>query len=447
MWGLAGLWLLLAAVAVVWGLDRVEGDIEARAADALAAAGFRDVTVEVDGRDVRVEGVTAGETAEVEALLDGIEGLRAVDFGGLAADVPEPTVLGEVLEGTQPPTTTVPPVPTTTTTTMPEPAGTTISAPFIEATLLDGQFSLSGIVPDEATAQALLTAATIAYAPFVDFDVDVIPGIDAPPWLEGAPTGITLLPMISEGTIRVQDGQIRLTGASPRTEYLTAFEDALGLALGLPDIISNVEITDLDAPLFVVRMSEGTLELSGVLPSAEMQEIIVGGAVAAYGAEAVVDQTDVGDGLYTSFWMYTMPGVFELFRPFPTYDFKVEEGVTSGALRGGASFQFDSAELTPDLQQLLGIGAAILTRDLSLATSVEGHTDSVGDAGYNQGLSELRAQNAADFLVAAGVAPERLRVAGFGEERPLASNATAEGREVNRRVEFVFGPAAEVLAP
>lgn len=71
--------------------------------------------------------------------------------------------------------------------------------------------------------------------------------------------------------------------------------------------------------------------------------------------------------------------------------------------------------------------------------SISGHTDSVGSAEINQALSEQRAANVAKFLVAVGgIAPGRVSATGYGKERPVASNETAEGRATNRRVEILI---------
>jgi outer membrane protein OmpA-like peptidoglycan-associated protein len=68
---------------------------------------------------------------------------------------------------------------------------------------------------------------------------------------------------------------------------------------------------------------------------------------------------------------------------------------------------------------------------------VAGHTDSVGDLAFNEGLSEQRARAVVRYLtVERGLAVERLEVAHYGERRPLESNDTPEGRRMNRRVEF-----------
>jgi len=70
---------------------------------------------------------------------------------------------------------------------------------------------------------------------------------------------------------------------------------------------------------------------------------------------------------------------------------------------------------------------------------VMGHTDATGDAEYNRSLSQLRADKVARFLRdVGGVAPTRVKAEGFGEDRPVASNDTVEGRAANRRVEFLI---------
>lgn len=74
--------------------------------------------------------------------------------------------------------------------------------------------------------------------------------------------------------------------------------------------------------------------------------------------------------------------------------------------------------------------------------SIEGHTDNRGGAAYNHGLSQKRAASVVKWLVSHGIEAGRLTSVGYGQERPLDSNATDEGRQNNRRVEFhiVRGP-------
>ena len=69
--------------------------------------------------------------------------------------------------------------------------------------------------------------------------------------------------------------------------------------------------------------------------------------------------------------------------------------------------------------------------------AVEGHTDNAGTPAHNQTLSEARAREVVRTIVAQGIATSRLQAVGFGQSRPLADNATEEGRARNRRVELV----------
>ena len=86
--------------------------------------------------------------------------------------------------------------------------------------------------------------------------------------------------------------------------------------------------------------------------------------------------------------------------------------------------------------QLLQDVALVLKDFPKMEVSVEGHTDSQGSDGYNQGLSERRANAVRDFLIKEGLDSSRLKSLGYGEAKPIASNRTRRGREANRRVEF-----------
>lgn len=103
-------------------------------------------------------------------------------------------------------------------------------------------------------------------------------------------------------------------------------------------------------------------------------------------------------------------------------------------------FATDSATLTGSLQSDLRALATNLNQYPNTTVNVIGHTDSTGDASYNQGLSQRRAQAVASTLVSSGVASSRINAFGRGETSPVASNDTAIGRQQNRRVEIVITP-------
>lgn len=85
---------------------------------------------------------------------------------------------------------------------------------------------------------------------------------------------------------------------------------------------------------------------------------------------------------------------------------------------------------------LLNEVALALRDNPNLNVSIEGHTDSQGQAAVNQRLSQKRAEAVRRYLIDQAIAPARLVAAGYGEDRPIEDNRTAEGRAANRRVEF-----------
>jgi len=107
---------------------------------------------------------------------------------------------------------------------------------------------------------------------------------------------------------------------------------------------------------------------------------------------------------------------------------------------GNITFDTNSADLSANFYPILDQVSATLVEYGDTVIEVAGHTDSVGGAAYNQALSERRARSVAAYLTSRGVKPERLMIVGDGENHPVASNATAEGRQRNRRVELTIVP-------
>ncbi|MEQ9463902.1 MAG: OmpA family protein [Haliea sp.] len=109
-------------------------------------------------------------------------------------------------------------------------------------------------------------------------------------------------------------------------------------------------------------------------------------------------------------------------------------------LPGSATFDSGSADVTERASLLLRDVAEVLAEyDRSLVV-VEGHSDSVGAASFNQSLSEQRALAVAAMLQENGVVVERLVVVGYGPDRPVTDNDTERGRAQNRRVELLVRP-------
>ena len=112
----------------------------------------------------------------------------------------------------------------------------------------------------------------------------------------------------------------------------------------------------------------------------------------------------------------------------------VRENISLGA---HALFSHDKSSLRPAGAAELDTLAAKLNAYYSLdSINVTGHTDSQGTEAYNQGLSERRAATVKDYLVSKGISANKISTSGSGENTPVASNETAEGRQQNRRVEI-----------
>ncbi|MDB4112218.1 OmpA family protein [Yoonia sp.] len=103
-------------------------------------------------------------------------------------------------------------------------------------------------------------------------------------------------------------------------------------------------------------------------------------------------------------------------------------------------FATNSTTVSGTSQNELLTVANSLNRYPNTTVNVIGHTDNVGDASFNQGLSERRAQAVAGILLNGGVANSRVRAIGAGENQPIASNLNASGRQMNRRVEIIITP-------
>jgi outer membrane protein OmpA-like peptidoglycan-associated protein len=110
---------------------------------------------------------------------------------------------------------------------------------------------------------------------------------------------------------------------------------------------------------------------------------------------------------------------------------------SAGKVAIQVNFASDAAQILPDSKPQLEQVLQLLQADPALRLAINGHTDDSGDAAHNKSLSESRAAAVVAYLTGAGIAADRLRAAGFGQEQPIAPNTTEEGKARNRRVELV----------
>ena len=99
-------------------------------------------------------------------------------------------------------------------------------------------------------------------------------------------------------------------------------------------------------------------------------------------------------------------------------------------------FDFDKYDIKPQFDYALDAVAKVLRMNPSVRIRIEGHTDNIGSAKYNVQLSERRANSVKVYLEKLGIDEDRLSTIGYGFSRPIATNSTPEGRDLNRRVEL-----------
>lgn len=119
---------------------------------------------------------------------------------------------------------------------------------------------------------------------------------------------------------------------------------------------------------------------------------------------------------------------------------KLQGEVLRVTMTDQTAFDFDSTQIKPGFYSTMDKIAEVVNRYGKTHLTVVGHTDSVGADDYNQHLSERRARAVTQYFNQRGVIPERLVAEGRGETAPRASNATPEGRRLNRRVEVYIEP-------
>jgi OOP family OmpA-OmpF porin len=427
-------WAVLAVVAVMWAVPNEEEELTGRAELALQQAGIAAI-VEFDGRDATLSGGgSPSERAQAVDLVRGITGVRDAEWPEVIATPATTTTI--------PGTTTTAPDDTSTTSA---PQATTV-APVgqssLSATLSRGALTLSGTVPSTEVALQVAGVADLVYGPFVTNDLVVDEGVAPAGWVPNAPNLMAFLPIVGEAELQIEGNDATLRGTAGSAEKKAQLEGALQAALGADvELMSTIEVTGKTPPLYIADApGDGTVTLSGTMPDQAAIDLIAGAAIESFGEANVVNELTIGTNIDTTFSIFRIPLTFAQFKPIPEWELRIENDIISGNVRGGATFDFGSAELTPELRALLDTGAGILLRNPSILMTIEGHTDSVGSDRFNLALSDARAQAGVDYLVALGVQPARLFAVGYGETRPIADNRTAAGRTQNRRLEFVLGP-------
>ncbi len=110
---------------------------------------------------------------------------------------------------------------------------------------------------------------------------------------------------------------------------------------------------------------------------------------------------------------------------------------------GNVTFNTDSAMIKGSFYDVLSSVVLVVKEFDKTIIEIAGHTDSTGSDQYNQNLSEQRAASVGQYFMAQGIDRMRIMTKGYGESRPIADNATEQGRQLNRRVELTLVPLTQ----
>jgi len=286
-------------------------------------------------------------------------------------------------------------------------------------TISDAKVSLAGMARELGGREAI--AAALKNLP-EGFSV-AANEIKAPPYIFQAYKDPVAVTLTLTGYVPDNNAHAALVAAAGRKFFNEKVVDNIKASLGAPSGFANAVVPALGA---LSRLSTGTLVVSD-------REVKLSGD-AFY--DAAASQIRAGLKDFPQGWQFKAD--ISVKPASAPVDGTVCQQLFSGLLAKG-KIRFDSGRATidPDSAGLLDRLIETALRCPSANIEIAGHTDADGEDGFNQALSEKRAQAVTDFLVKAGLAAERFTAMGYGSTQPVASNDTDEGKAQNRRIDFV----------
>ncbi len=286
-------------------------------------------------------------------------------------------------------------------------------------TISDAKVSLAGMARELGGREAI--AAALKNLP-EGFSV-AANEIKAPPYIFQAYKDPVAVTLTLTGYVPDNNVHAAMVAAAGRKFFNEKVVDNIKASLGAPSGFANAVVPALGA---LSRLSTGTLVVSD-------REVKLSGD-AFYDAAAAQIRAGLKD--FPQGWQFKAD--ISVKPASAPVDGTVCQQLFSGLLAKG-KIRFDSGRATidPDSAGLLDRLIETALRCPSANIEIAGHTDADGEDGFNQALSEKRAQAVTDFLVKAGLPAERFTAMGYGSTQPVASNDTEEGKAQNRRIDFV----------
>jgi len=286
-------------------------------------------------------------------------------------------------------------------------------------TISDTKVSLAGMARELGGREAI--AAALKNLP-AGFSV-AANEIKAPPYIFQAYKDPVAVTLTLTGYVPDNNIHAALVAAAGRKFFNEKVVDNIKASLGAPSGFSNAVVPVLGA---LSRLSTGTMVVSD-------REVKLSGD-AFYDAAAAQIRAGLKD--FPQGWQFKAD--ISVKPASAPVDGTVCQQLFSGLLaQGKIRFESGRATIDPDSAGLLDRLIETALRCPSANIEIAGHTDADGEDGFNQALSEKRAQAVTDFLVKAGLPAERFTAMGYGSTQPVATNDTDEGKAQNRRIDFV----------
>ncbi len=326
----------------------------------------------------------------------------------------------------------------------PDPAPVVVEAPRVAPAPVTPLLRILGFVhergKEDGVANAILhyrereltAMASGADGHFVSTDLEpgtYTFGIDADGYQPGECTVVVAAAVAPKTPAAAGAANISYTDAECGLEALPRAGNVMGHVLDAtnsnPVAGATVELIDsLHRRLSLVTDSGGSFRFERVIPG-----IVTLDAVSRdYAYAAQVSQLAARKDVTTELELHK--------RPKPAH---VSVSASELKISQAIHFEQDSAALASDSDSLLFEVADALAINPRIARiEIQGHTDNSGAPEHNQGLSEARANTVMDWLSAHGIDPQRMSARGYGQDRPLSSNVTSQGRARNRRIQFVI---------
>lgn len=414
---------ILVTVIFLWRVEPyIENRLERDSKTALQEANLTWARVEADGRDVQVSGMAPTGRLKEQAvgLVESVPGIRVVTDKLLVASAKAPSLAPEEAERRA----------RELLSDIEDDAPIfTLDLPYelhleVEASVI----TLSGLVPDDIAKTSLLNLANREFGDGRIIDrLMVAPG--APEnFLAASTQAISAAGEINRGLVMVTDREVVVQGLSSSAMTAARLE---ALMTQLPSEYSgNIQVGDQRELEALLRIHPSLADRVGRVGMASRDETVIETVqVPVNAAENTTDDQATSDERFEA-----QTQVTQVTRSLESTECAYQ--LQSQLERRGIGFDTGSSDIDQDSQELMQELVRIAKLCPQVVLEIAGHTDDLGTRENNLALSQRRAESVMEYLVRNGIALSRLRAVGYGEERPLVENTTAERRKMNRRIEF-----------